>query len=333
MKVLVTGAAGFIGSHVFKRLRELDFEVQGIDNFSPYYSVEYKQRRLENLGIRLNTDLINCDISDYEHLESILSSFKPLYIIHLAAQAGVRLSLNNSNSYISANVVGFNNVVRAGVNNGIEGILYASSSSVYGDSTPTPYKESSMTLRPKSIYGVTKLSNEIFAEIHSKSSGLSLRGLRYFTVYGPWGRPDMAYFRIAASALGQGNFTLFGDGSISRDFTYIDDVVDNTIALFQDLVKRDKGFHDLINIGGSRPLEMNYLINLISKISDTHLEILRSEESLLDSRATMADNSYLKSILGEIRFTDLESGVENLMNWAKRDEIKLNLLKWIQSTI
>jgi UDP-glucuronate 4-epimerase len=333
MKVLVTGAAGFVGSHVFKRLQELDFEVQGIDNLSPYYSVEYKQRRLESLGIQLGTDLINCDISDYEQLQAMLSSFKPQYIIHLAAQAGVRLSLNDSNSYISANVEGFNNIVRAGVKNGINGILYASSSSVYGDSTPTPYKESSQTLRPKSIYGVTKLSNEIFAEIHSKSSGLSFRGLRYFTVYGPWGRPDMAYFRIAAAALGQGKFTLFGDGSIRRDFTYIDDVINKTIGLFQDLIKRERGFNDVVNVGGSRPLEMNYLLELISKISGTNLEILKAEESKLDSRKTMADNSYLKSILGELKFTNLEIGVENLMNWARKDEIKSNLLKWVQSTV
>jgi nucleoside-diphosphate-sugar epimerase len=139
--------------------------------------------------------------------------------------------------------------------------------------------------------------------------------------------------RVAAAALGQGKFTLFGDGSISRDFTYISDVVDHTIGLFQDLVKRDSGFNDIVNIGGSRPLDMNYLIDLISKKGNHRLEILRAKESELDSRSTMADNSYLKSILGELKFTELESGVESLMSWANMEGIKPNLLKWIKSTV
>jgi UDP-glucuronate 4-epimerase len=245
----------------------------------------------------------------------------------------VRLSLKDSSSYISANVVGFQNVIRSSVENGVKGILYASSSSVYGDSASTPYRETTISIRPKSLYGVTKLSNELFAEIQSKSSNLRLRGLRYFTVYGPWGRPDMAYFRIAAAALGKGKFTLFGDGTIKRDFTYIDDVVENTIALFRDLTRQDEKFNDIVNIGGSRPLEMNYLLDLISKRGGHQIDLVRGEESKLDSRITMADNSYLKSILGELKFTDLEEGIENLMKWASQENIKKNLTNWIQSTV
>jgi UDP-glucuronate 4-epimerase len=196
MKILVTGAAGFVGSHVLKKLKELDEEVSGIDNFSTYYSAEYKKLRLDYLGLNQNSDVIKCDISDYEQLNQSVSALKPDYIVHLAAQAGVRLSLKDSSSYISANVVGFQNVIRSSVENGVKGILYASSSSVYGDSASTPYRETTISIRPKSLYGVTKLSNELFAEIQSKSSNLRLRGLRYFTVYGPWGRPDMAYFRM-----------------------------------------------------------------------------------------------------------------------------------------
>ena len=243
------------------------------------------------------------------------------------------MSLEDSNSYISANVAGFENITRSSIENEVKGIVYASSSSVYGDSTPTPYKEASISLRPKSLYGVTKLSNELFAEIQSKSSNLRFRGLRYFTVYGPWGRPDMAYFRIASAALGQGKFTLFGDGTIKRDFTYIDDVVENTIALFRDLTRQDEKFNDIVNIGGSRPLEMNYLIDLISKRGSHQIDLARGEESKLDSRITMADNSYLKSILGELKFTDLEEGIENLMKWASQENIKPSLTNWIQSTV
>jgi UDP-glucuronate 4-epimerase len=333
MKILVTGAAGFVGSHVLKKLKELDEEVSGIDNFSTYYSAEYKKLRLDYLGLNQNSDVIKCDISDYEQLNQSVSALKPDYIVHLAAQAGVRLSLKDSSSYISANVVGFQNVIRSSVENGVKGILYASSSSVYGDSASTPYRETTISIRPKSLYGVTKLSNELFAEIQSKSSNLRLRGLRYFTVYGPWGRPDMAYFRIAAAALGKGKFTLFGDGTIKRDFTYIDDVVENTIALFRDLTRQDEKFNDIVNIGGSRPLEMNYLLDLISKRGGHQIDLVRGEESKLDSRITMADNSYLKSILGELKFTDLEEGIENLMKWASQENIKKNLTNWIQSTV
>jgi UDP-glucuronate 4-epimerase len=333
VKILITGAAGFVGSHLLKKLRDLGSDVYGADNFSTYYSVEYKFLRLKSLGISPDADVIKCDISDYGKLDQLISSIRPEYVIHLAAQAGVRLSLTNSSSYISANVAGFQNVIRSSVENGVKGIVYASSSSVYGDSTPTPYKETSISLRPKSLYGVTKLSNELFAEIQSKSSNLRFRGLRYFTVYGPWGRPDMAYFRIAAAALGQGKFTLFGDGTIKRDFTYIDDVVENTIALFRDLTRQDEKFNDIVNIGGSRPLEMNYLIDLISKRGSHQIDLARGEESKLDSRITMADKSYLKSILGELKFTDLEEGIKNFMKWASQEDIKPSLTNWIQSTV
>ncbi len=331
MRILVTGAAGFVGSHVFRKLDELNFEICGVDNYSKYYSVDYKKIRTKVLNAR--SKIINCDIANFQQINKVVNEFKPDYVLNLAAQAGVRLSLAESDSYIKTNVQGFQNVIRSSVNNGVKGILYASSSSIYGDLTPTPYKENSISLRPKSIYGTTKLVNELFAEIQAKSSALRFRGLRYFTVYGPWGRPDMAYFRIAAASLNQGNFDLFGDGTIKRDFTYIDDVVDSTINLLKDLSFRDEGFNDVVNIGGGRPLEMNYLIKLISHRGEGPLNIIRADENKLDSQITMADNSYLKSILGTLNFTNLELGVENLMNWAKEESIKSNLSNWIHSTV
>ena len=331
MRVLVTGAAGFVGSHLCRKLSDLNFQVYGIDNFSNYYSVDYKKARLRALN--LENEIKVCDIAYYEQINSAITYFRPNYVMNLAAQAGVRLALARSDSYIEANVLGFQNVIRACIENDVKGILYASSSSVYGDSTPTPYKENTFLLRPKSIYGTTKLANELFAEIQSKSSKLCLRGLRYFTVYGPWGRPDMAYFRIAAAALGQGQFTLFGDGTTKRDFTYIDDVVNSTIALLKDLSLRNETFNDVVNIGGSRPLEINYLIDLISRSGDSPLTINNDKENTLDSKVTMADKSYLQSILGEVKFTNLEQGVNNVMDWARRDNIRPNLLNWIRSTV
>jgi len=329
--VLVTGAAGFVGSHLCKKLSDLNFQIYGIDNFSNYYSADYKKARLRALN--LENEIAVFDIAYYEQINSAITYFRPKYVINLAAQAGVRLALARSDSYTKVNVLGFQNVIRACIENDVEGILYASSSSVYGDSTPTPYKENTLLLRPKSIYGTTKLANELFAEIQSKSSKLRLRGLRYFTVYGPWGRPDMAYFRIAAAAGGQGQFTLFGDGTTKRDFTYIDDVVDSTIALLKDLSLRDETFNDIVNIGGSQPFEINHLIDLISRSGDSPLIINNDKENTLDSKATMADKSYLQSILGEVEFTNLEQGVNNVMDWKRRDDIRPNLLNWIRSTV
>jgi UDP-glucuronate 4-epimerase len=332
VKILVTGAAGFIGSHLFKSLKEAGLDVLGIDNYSSYYSAEYKKTRLKKLGIsQTSAEVMECDISIYEELDFIMSKFKPEYVINLAAQAGVRLSLEESSAYALSNIIGFQNIVRASVKNKVKGILYASSSSVYGDSAPIPYKETYSSLKPNSIYGVTKLSNEMFAEIYSKTSELRFRGLRFFTVYGPWGRPDMAYFRIAAAALGQGQFQLFGDGSIKRDFTFIDDVTKCTIALLNDLTKRASGFNDVVNIGGNRPFDMNFLIDLISKNGEFPILIQRSQESKLDLAITSADNSYLKSILGEIEFTGLKAGIVSLMNWARQAEIKGMLKNWTNS--
>ena len=331
LKILITGGAGFVGSHLCKKLVEVGFQIRAVDCFSNYYSVDYKKIRLSALNLEDITTI--CDISNFGQINEIIRAYRPRYVFNLAAQAGVRLGLEESESYIEANVKGFHNVIRSCIENDVEGILYASSSSVYGDATPTPYKENSISLRPKSIYGTTKLANELFAEIQAKSSKLRFRGLRYFTVYGPWGRPDMAYFRIAAAALGQGTFTLFGDGTIKRDFTFIDDVVNNSLALLEDLSFRKEGFNDIVNIGGSRPLEMNYLIDVISQKGDFRIDINKMKENKLDSLITMADNSYLKSIVGDLKFTDLEEGVERLMNWAKDERIKPRLLEWIQSTV
>ena len=331
MKILITGAAGFIGSHMVRALVNRGNSVLPLDNFADYYSVDYKRLRVRELHDDPN-QLQIVDISDRAALEQAFSSFKPEYVIHLAAQAGVRLSLNQSQIYISSNIEGFYNVLCCAEDYGVKGFIYASSSSVYGDSTPTPYSETSLTLRPKSIYGVSKLTNEMFAEIQARKSNMRLRGLRFFTVYGPWGRPDMAYFRIVSAALGESRFSLFGDGKIKRDFTFIDDVVDTSIRLLDDLTTRGKGFADIVNIGGSRPLDMNYLIELVQKQTKSIIAVNKENPNPLDSEITMADQSYLTSILGEQKFTPLEDGVERLVSWAKDKEIKQHLRLWIENT-
>ena len=172
----------------------------------------------------------------------------------------------------------------------------------------------------------------MFAEIQARKSNMRFRGLRFFTVYGPWGRPDMAYFRIVSAALGESSFSLFGDGKIKRDFTFIDDVVDTSIRLLDDLTTRGKGFADIVNIGGSRPLDMNYLIELVQKQTKSIIAVNKENPNPLDSEITMADQSYLTSILGEQKFTPLEDGVERLVSWAKDKEIKQHLRVWIENT-
>lgn len=331
MKILLTGAAGFIGSHMRKALESQGHTVLGIDNFSSYYSVDYKKTRTSKICEGLDPIRI-VDISDLDQLTRVFSDFKPNYVVHLAAQAGVRLNFEESEIYIRSNILGFHNLIRCAENFQTEGIIYASSSSVYGDSSPTPYKENSLTLRPKSLYGVSKLSNEMFAEIQARKSNLKFRGLRFFTVYGPWGRPDMAYFRIVAAALGKSRFSLFGDGRVRRDFTFIDDVVDVSVKLLDDLIGRDPGFADIVNIGGSRPLDMNYLIELITSVTGTRLDIQHQPANSLDSVITMADNTYLTSIIGPQNFTELEAGVKRLVDWANQDEIRNSIGLWIQGS-
>ena len=332
MRILVTGAAGFIGSALCEQFMLSNHEVTAVDNFSDYYDVSLKHLRVKELLSPLSLEVLNLDICDQSKVEKIIASSNPEVVIHLAAQAGVRLGVSESRKYVDSNLVGFSNVLISTIERKVPKFLYASSSSVYGDKAEIPYSESESNLHPSSFYGSTKLANELLVPTLVKNSETVARGLRFFTVYGPWGRPDMAYFRIAAAALGQEPFTLFGDGSIKRDFTYIDDVVNSIVALFQDLTNREERFNDIINIGGGRPLEMNYLIDLISRMGDFPLVIKKSDESKLDSRITMADNTYLKSIIGKLEFTGLEQGVENLMNWAREEKIKRNLSGWIRST-
>lgn len=333
MKILVTGAAGFIGSHLMVKLRDKGFAVTGIDNFSSYYSIAYKKLRLDSMGLSEGNVVKECDFSNFTQLNNLIADAQPNYIVHLGAQAGVRIGIEDFGLYIDSNIIGFQNVIRASHLNGVEGIIYSSSSSVYGDLSPIPYREDSMLLKPKSFYGVTKLANELFAQVQSESTQLKLRGLRLFTVYGPWGRPDMSYFRLAAAALGQHQFQLNGDGSIKRDFTFIDDVTNYTTQLLEDLAIRDEGFCDLVNIGGGVPHDMSSIIRMFEEKASTVINIDRLSRNKVDAISTMADNSYLERLLGKTEFTSLESGVESVLEWASSSEILPSLRNWIRSTI
>lgn len=332
MKFLVTGAAGFIGSNLSARLAKSGNEVLGVDNFSPYYSPKFKELRVEELLIPYGIEIKRIDLSDIINIEKIVRGFKPDAIIHLAAQPGVRTPLGKSYQYIQNNLVAFANVMQTAIEESVPEILYASSSSVYGNSTEAAYNEDDLSIRPISIYGATKLANEILASAFIRGSKTRARGMRFFTVYGPWGRPDMAYLRIIDSILNGSEFKKFGEGEVKRDFTFIDDITATIEKLSYELSVRPAGFSDIVNIGGGRPHSLNDLIDVISKQIGLAPLILESASNPNDVRSTCADVSKLKELTKGTPAIDLESGMKETIAWAQRAEIKEHLGEWINST-
>lgn len=332
-KILVTGGAGFIGSHVTKELLDRGYQVVSVDSLSDYYSVELKKLRISRLDSHLNFKFNQVNISDFNQVKNLFSDYQFAGVIHLAAQAGVRLPLQQVGRYIESNIVGFHNVLRMTIESRIQNFIYASSSSVYGDLSPLPYSESSKLLSPKSFYGASKLNNEQTANILAAGNEISTRGLRFFTVYGPWGRPDMAYFRLMATALGKHHFQMFGDGTVERDFTHINDVTQTTIDLYENMTQTKESVNDIVNIGGHRPLSMNYLVKLVQEISESRFYVSIQLGNRNDSQKTVADNTYLQSLLGNRSFTPLEEGISNFYSWMKEPDIIVQVEKWIKSSI
>jgi UDP-glucuronate 4-epimerase len=331
MKYLVTGAAGFIGSHLCQRLATEGNEIVAIDNFSDYYDVSLKKLRVEKLLTPLQLKVLSVDISDKNAIDELIVSSKPEVVINLAAQAGVRLPTDQIHKYVNSNLVGFSNVLQSTVSNKIPYFLYASSSSVYGDQAAIPYTESEQKLHPNSFYGATKLANELLTPTLIKNSSTIARGLRFFTVYGPWGRPDMAYFRMIANVVSGSEFNFFGDGSVERDFTYIDDAVNSVIELSKELDKRKPGYSDVVNLGGGRPLSMNYLLENINKISKAEVKFNRQSSNSNDAKKTMSDSSYIQSLIGSKPETKLEDGINKTYRWALQSEISAELNNWVKS--
>ena len=331
MQYLITGAAGFIGSFLCHKLAREGNKVIAIDNFSSYYDVGLKNTRVKELLNPLNIDVINLDITDALKFDNLVSKSKPDVVINLAAQAGVRLPVNETDKYVNSNLVGFSNVLRSTVNNKVPFFLYASSSSVYGDKAAIPYIESEQNLHPTSFYGATKLANELLTPTLIQNSSTAARGLRFFTVYGPWGRPDMAYFRMIANVISGAEFNFFGDGSVERDFTFIDDAVNSVVALATELQKRKPGYSDVVNLGGGRPLSMNYLLQTVSSISKNEVKFNRLNSNLNDAKKTMSDSKYIESLIGSKPSTKLEDGIAKTIEWAMREEISSNLNNWVKS--
>jgi len=331
MKILITGAAGFIGSALCQKLAINGHNVVAIDNFSTYYDVSLKKARVNELLKPLKIDVIDLDISNNVKVDSLIADSSLDVVINLAAQAGVRIPIQDTDKYVESNLVGFSNVLRSTVANKVPYFLYASSSSVYGNNAAIPYTESEQNLHPTSFYGATKLANELLTPTLVQNSATVARGLRFFTVYGPWGRPDMAYFRMIANTVSGSEFNFFGDGSVERDFTYIEDAVNSVVALIDELKTRKPGYSDVVNLGGGRPLSMNYLLQTVNQISKKEVRFNRQNSNANDVIKTMSDSTYIQSLIGSMPSIKLEDGIEKTIRWAMREDIAPNLNNWVNS--
>lgn len=331
IKVLVTGAAGFIGFHLCKELLKLDYEVVGLDNLNDYYSPTLKYDRLKQFGISKNdaeTDneichsttidnflFIRMDISDRENLPKLFESQKFDVVCNLAAQAGVRYSIKNPEIYIDSNVVGFLNILEACRQYNVPRLIYASSSSVYGNASKVPFSTDDNVDHPISLYAATKKSNELMAYTYSHLYGLKTTGIRFFTVYGPWGRPDMAMFLFTDAIIKGKPIKVFNYGDLERDFTYIDDITDGVIKILDDTSKKD--LYSLYNIGNSKPVKLLEFINEIEK----QLGVKAKKDMLPmqpgDVNKTWADVDNLIKDFNYKPETSITVGVEKFIKWYK----------------
>ena len=330
MKFLVTGAAGFIGFHTSKYLLDRGDVVIGIDNINDYYDPALKKARLKLLKDFNKFTFHKTDIIDKNSVDDIFKSESPEYIIHLAAQAGVRYSLQNPYAYIDSNITGFMNILEACRNNPIEHLVFASSSSVYGANTCMPFDTSDSCNHPVSLYGATKKSNELMAHVYSHLYSIPVSGLRFFTVYGPWGRPDMALFIFTKKIINGETIDIFNNGEHKRDFTFIDDIVEGIIRVTDNTAKSNlnwdsnnpdpatsKSPYQLYNIGNNAPVELIHFIELIEKSLGK-----KSIKNFLplqpgDVPYTYANVNKLMDLVDFSPSTSIEMGINTFINWYK----------------
>lgn len=327
MKVLVTGAAGFIGSWVIRRLLARGDIVVGIDNLNDYYSVELKQDRIAGINA-LNTnrfEFIKVDFADHEALEAALEGKEFDRIVHLGAQAGVRYSIDNPRAYIQSNLVGHLNIMEIARHRKLEHLVYASSSSVYGGNDTLPFRVEDRVDHPLSLYAATKKADELMSETYANLYRLPLTGLRFFTVYGPWGRPDMAMWIFTKAILEGRPIPVFNNGDMQRDFTYIDDIVTGVVACLDSPPKDDGSEkaggshlpHAIYNIGNHRSEELGKMIDLIEAACG--VKAIRDYQPMQpgDVQATYADISAIQRDLGFEPITPIDIGVPAFVKWYR----------------
>ena len=329
--VLITGAAGFIGSHLATRLLNefKDIKVVGYDNVNDYYDVRLKEERLEKLSKYEDFIFVKGDIADKAAVDEVFAKYKPAVVVNLAAQAGVRYSIENPGAYIEANVIGFYNILEACRHSDpkVEHLVYASSSSVYGGNTKLPFSTSDQVDHPLSLYAATKKSNELFAYSYSNLYGMATTGLRFFTVYGPMGRPDMALFLFADKLLKGETIQIFNYGNCKRDFTYVDDIVTGVVNVMQSTPDEDDrgNRYKVYNIGNHNPENLMDFVDILQRELvahdvlpkdfdfEAHRELLPMQPG--DVEATFADVDDLMRDFDFKPDTDLRDGIKNFVDW------------------
>jgi len=327
-KIFVTGAAGFIGYSVAKVMLERGDEVVGIDNLSDYYDVNLKKARLKILSAFPNFTFHALDITDKENLFALFKTSAFDEGIHLAAQAGVRYSLINPQSYLDSNIIGFGNILEACRAYPVAHLVYASSSSVYGGNTKMPFSEEDPVAHPVSLYAATKRANELMAHSYAHLFHLPSTGLRFFTVYGPWGRPDMALFDFTKKILSGESITVFNHGNMKRDFTYIDDIVAGVLAVLEKPPVANPNWKDdsvstsfapcrVLNIGNHHPVDLIDFIEAIEEATGKKAKMEMAPMQPGDVPATYADISRLKQLTGFTPKTAVKTGVEAFVNWYR----------------
>lgn len=333
MKILVTGGAGFIGFHTIAHLVREGHDVVAVDNYNHYYSVELKNIRKKKLSENYGVLVTSTDLASHKETRQLINNTQPDAIIHLAAQAGVRLPYRENERYIESNLTGYANVLTEAVLHEVPQFLYASSSSVYGNNSKIPFSENELNLKPVSFYGATKLANETITPTLVFGKNTKARGMRFFTVYGELGRPDMAYFRLFASALENFHFEVFGNGAIKRDFTYVGDVVNSIGLLINELTEHAAGYSDVVNIGGGKPVSLNQLVEEIQKVTEKTISSFSSEANPNDVQVTSCDTDYLQKITKYVPATDLEEGLRRFFDWTKEAEASNKLTLWAKSVV
>lgn len=330
MKFLVTGAAGFIGFHVSERLLAAGHQVIGIDNLNDYYEVSLKQARLNLIENHPNFRFQKLDLADREGMADLFAAEKPQRVIHLAAQAGVRYSLENPHAYADANLVGHLNVLEGCRHHKVEHLLYASSSSVYGLNRKMPFSTDDSVDHPVSLYAATKKANELMSHTYSHLYGLPTTGLRFFTVYGPWGRPDMALFKFTKAIVEGKRIDVYNHGKMRRDFTYIDDIAEAIVRLQDVIPQADPSWtvetgspatssapYRVYNIGNSSPVELMDYISALEKALGKEAQKNMLPIQPGDVLETSADTSALYEAIGFKPHTSVEEGVKRFVEWYK----------------
>ena len=316
--ILVTGSAGFIGHAVCAALLSRGERVVGLDNFNDYYDPRLKRDRLRQIDAAERFNQVEADVADRATIDALFARWRPDRIVHLAAQAGVRYSFERPDAYVRSNVAGFGNLLEAARRDGrIEHFVYASSSSVYGGNQKQPFSIDDRVDDPLSLYAATKRAGELMALVYARQFGLKLTGLRYFTVYGPWGRPDMAPVKFARALLQGQPIEVYGHGEMQRDFTYIDDIVAGTLAALDETRHFSEIPHRLYNLGNSHPEPLMRFIETLAQIAGKSPDLQMRPMQPGDVRSTSADIEATTRDLGWRPTTSIEAGLPPMFEWCR----------------